>query len=115
MTSLLQTSERTARDSVYVHDSIRMEYRRGNLFHSSDSFNSLFIRSPDTVYLERWHTRWREKEVTRTDTVTQEVTRIETKEVRHVPRFYKYCAALLAFIVLALLLRAALYLYGRFR
>jgi hypothetical protein len=101
----LQTSDRTARDSIYLHDSIRVEYRRGNLYHSSDSFNSLFIRSPDTVYLEKWHTRWREKEVTRIDTVTQEVTRIETKEVRHVPKFYKWCAVVAALLSGVLVLR----------
>jgi len=114
-TSLLQTSERTQRDSVFIHDSIRVEYRRGNLYHSSDSLNSLFIRSPDTVVVEKWHTRWRDRETVRTDTMQVESIKVETKEVRHVPRFYKYCAALLAFIVLALLLRVALYLYGRFR
>ena len=68
----------------------------------------------DTVYLEKWHTRWREREITRTDTVQVETTRTETVQVRYVPRFYKYCAALTALLLILLLLRVTLYLYRRF-
>ena len=46
---------------------------------------------PCTVY--EWHTRWREKEVIRTDTIQVETTRSETVQVRYVPSFYKYCTA----------------------
>ena len=102
------------RDSIYLHDSIRVEYRRGTLEHSPNSSHSPFIRSPDTVYLEKWHTRWREKEITLTDTIQVETIKVETKEVHYVPRFYKYCAALTALLLLFLLLRVTLYLYRRF-
>jgi len=97
MTSRLQTSDRTARDSIYLHDSIFVRIRA------------------DTVFLERWHTRWREKEVTHTDTIQVESIRVETKEVRHVPRFYKYCAALLALVLLLFLIKVAAYIHARFR
>jgi hypothetical protein len=36
-------------------------------------------------------TRWREKEVIRTDTVHLESTRTDTIPVRYVPSFFKYC------------------------
>lgn len=84
------------RDSIYLHDSIFVRIRA------------------DTVYLEKWHTRWREKEITRTDTVQVENIKVETKEVRYVPRFYKYCAALTALLLILLLVKFMLWLYKRF-
>ncbi len=85
----------TQRDSIYLHDSIFVRIRA------------------DTVYLEKWHTRWREKEITRTDTVQIENIKVETKEVRYIPRFYKYCAALTALLLLFLLIKFTLWLYKR--
>ena len=84
------------RDSIYLHDSIFVRIRA------------------DTVYLERWHTRWREKEITRTDTIQVETTKTETVQVRYVPRFYKHCAALTALLLLLLLIQFTLWLYKRF-
>ena len=86
----------TQRDSIYLHDSIFVRIRA------------------DTVYLEKWHTRWREKEITRTDTVQIENIKVETKEVRYIPRFYKYCAALTALLLILLLVKFMLWLYKRF-
>lgn len=108
------TAAHTQRDSIYLHDSIRVEYKRGTLEHSPHSSHSPFIRSPDTVYLEKWHTRWRDRETVRTDTIQVETTKTETVQVRYVPRFYKYCAALTALFLIFILLRVALYLYRRF-
>ena len=102
------------KDSVFVHDSVRVEYRRGSIEHSPNSYNSPFIRSPDTVYLEKWHTRWRDRETVRTDTIQVETIKTETVQVRYVPRFYKYCAAITALLLLFILLRVTLYLYRRF-
>ena len=84
------------RDSIYLHDSIFVRIRA------------------DTVYLEKWHTRWREKEITRTDTIQVESIKVEAKEVRYVPKFYKYCAALTALLLLFLIIKFALGLYKRF-
>ena len=83
-------------DSIYLHDSIFVRIRA------------------DTVYLEKWHTRWREKEITRTDTVQIKNIKVETKEVRYIPRFYKYCAALTALLLILLLVKFMLWLYKRF-
>lgn len=71
------------------------------------------VRSPDTVYMERWHTRWRERTVVRTDTVMTDNVQTETVRVRYVPQFYKVCAALTALGLLILLLRVMLYLRKR--
>ena len=67
----------------------------------------------DTLYVERWHTRWRDRLVTRTDTLWREQVHTETVRVRYVPAFYKYCVAALALLVLCLLLRLAYRLYRR--
>ena len=83
------------RDSIYLHDSIFVRIRA------------------DTVYLEKWHTRWREKEIVHTDTVQVENIKVETKEVRYVPKFYKYCAALTALLLILLLVKFTLWLYKR--
>ena len=84
------------RDSIYLHDSIFVRIRA------------------DTVWLEKWHTRWRDRETIRTDTITNEVIRTETVQVRYIPRFYKYCTALAIILFLIFLLRVTLYLYRRF-
>ena len=84
------------RDSIYLHDSIFVRIRA------------------DTVYLEKWHTKWREKEVIHTDTIQVETTRTETIPVRYVPSFYKCCTAFAILVLMALLLRLVWWLYRRF-
>ena len=78
------------RDSIYLHDSVFVRIRA------------------DTVYLEKWHTRWRDRETVRTDTVHVLSTTTETVQMRYVPAFYKYSAAFTILIVLLLLVRLAL-------
>ena len=90
------TATQMQRDSIYLHDSIFVHIRA------------------DTVYLEKWHTRWRDRETVRTDTIQVETTKTETVKVRYVPKFYKYCAALTALLLLFFLLRVTFYLYRRF-
>ena len=125
------------RDSIYLHDSIRVEYRRGNLFNSSHLSHSLserpvlcpgieeraflhplsdalLIKSPDTVIVEKWHTAYKDRIVQHTDTIQIETTKTETVQVRHVPKFYKYCAALTALLLILLLVKFMLWLYKRF-
>lgn len=125
-----QVANHFQRDSIRLHDSVWVEYRRGsplpllNLREGNkvsnddnlyDSFNSLTqpIRV-DTVYLERWHTRWRDRETVRRDTVTQYATRTETVQVRYIPRFYKWCAVVASVLTAVLLLWIAFRLYRRF-
>ena len=80
----------THRDSIYLHDSVFVRIRA------------------DTVYLERWHTSWRDRETVRTDTIHVQSTTTETMQVRYIPAFYKYSAAFTILIVLLLLVRLAL-------
>ena len=121
------TAARLQRDSIYLHDSIVVTYVLGESGRAGEltrmgcrSGDNVVLdgakRQSDTIFVERekWHTRWREKEITRTDTVQVETTKTETVQVRYVPKFYKYCAALTALVLILLLLRVTLYLYGRF-
>ena len=91
-----QLTNHFQRDSIYLHDSVFVRIRA------------------DTVYLEKWHTKWREKEVIHTDTIQVETTRTATVQVRYVPSFYKYCTAFAFLVLLVLLLRFAWWLYRRF-
>ena len=95
-TNANHVSNNIHRDSIYLHDSIFVRIRA------------------DTVYLEKWHTRWRDRETIRTDTVTQTVTRTETVEKPYVPSFYKYCAAFAILFALYWLVKLALYIKKRF-
>ena len=121
------TAARLQRDSIYLHDSIVVTYILGESGRAGEltrmgcrSGDNVVLdgakRQSDTIFVERekWHTRWREKEITRTDTVQVETTKTETIQVRYVPKFYKYCAALTALLLLFLLIKFALWLYKRF-
>lgn len=95
-TTVSHTANTAHRDSIYLHDSVFVRIRA------------------DTVYLERWHTRWRDRETVRTDTIHVQSTTTETVQVRYIPAFYKYSAAFTILIVLLLLVRLALYMKNRF-
>ena len=77
-------------DSTYRRDSIYIrEYTRG-----------------DTVYLDRWRDRWRERIITHTDTIYQDKEIVvHSPPVKYVPRVVKGLAWIGAFAVFALLLR----------
>ena len=95
-TNANHVSNNIQRDSIYLHDSI-------------------FVRiQADTVYLEKWHTRWRDRETVKTDTITLTETKTETVEKPYVPSFYKYCAAFAILFALYWLVKLALYIAKRY-
>ena len=89
-------SNNIQRDSIYLHDSIFVHIRA------------------DTVYLEKWHTRWRDRETVKTDTITLTETKTETVEKPYVPSFYKYCAVFAILFALYWLVKLALYIVKRY-
>ena len=95
-TNTNHVSNNIQRDSIYLHDSIFVRIRA------------------DTVYLEKWHTRWRDRETVKTDTITLTETKTETVEKPYVPSFYKYCAAFAILFALYWLVKLALYLVKRY-
>ena len=106
-------SNTTQRDSIYLHDSVSYTYRPAKIslpYRKGAGVGAL----PDTVYLEKWHTRWRDRETVRTDTIHVQSTTTETVQVRYIPAFYKCSAAFTILIVLLLLVRLTLYMKNRF-
>ena len=95
-TNTNHVSNNIQRDSIYLHDSIFVRIRA------------------DTVYLEKWHTRWRDRETVKTDTITLTETKTETVEKPYVPSFYKYCAAFAILFALYWLVKLALYIAKRY-
>ena len=96
--NLQQTTKQQQKDSIYVHDSIYVTYRQ-----AKQNISLHTPIPPDTIYLERWHTRWRERIVTQTDTITQTKIETQTQQVRYVPSIYKYCTAFAILVILYLL------------
>ncbi|MBR2164958.1 MAG: hypothetical protein IJ915_00210 [Paludibacteraceae bacterium] len=108
-----QLSTHIQRDSIYLHDSVLYTYRPAKIslpYREGAGVGS----PPDTVYLEKWHTRWRDRATVKTDTITLTETKTETVEKPYVPSFYKYCAAFAILVVLYLLVRLALYIKRHF-
>lgn len=95
-TNTNHVSNNIQRDSIYLHDSIFVRIRA------------------DTVYLEKWHTRWRHRETVKTDTIALTETKTETVEKPYVPSFYKYCAAFAILFVLYWLVKLAQYIAKRY-
>ena len=91
-----QLSNHFQRDSIYLHDSIFVHIRA------------------DTVYLEKWHTRWRDRETLKTDTITLTETKTEMVEKPYVPSFYKYCVTFTILFALYWLVKLALYIAKRY-
>ena len=92
-TIAIPTNQHYNRDSVYIyqHDSVLIAGRN------------------DTVFVDRWHTQVREKVVQSTDTIYQIKPFEVVREVKHVPKFYKVCAWLLAGILLFTIGRFTMY------
>ena len=80
-------STKMQHDSTYVYerDSVSTSYHldRRSRLDRLDERSGL-----DTIYIERWHTRWRDKVVNRCDTVYVQPTIPPDKPI---PRFYKDC------------------------
>ncbi len=109
-----QLSTHIQRDSIYLHDSVSYTYRPARISLPYNREGAGVCSPPDTVYLEKWHTRWRDRETVKTDTITLTETKTETVEKPYVPSFYKYCASLAILFALYWLVKLALYIKKRF-
>ncbi len=81
-------------------------------YHRDSIFVREYIRG-DTVYLDRWRDRWRERVVLRADTVFRDrEVQIQLPPERYVPRIVKGLACIGAAAILALLLWLLLKIRG---
>ena len=99
---------------MYLHESVSYTYRPARISLPYNREGAGVCSPPDTVYLEKWHTRWRDRETVKTDTITLTETKTETVEKPYVPSFYKVCAAFAILFVLFLLVRLVLYIKKRY-
>ena len=99
---------------VVYKDSIRTEYKHDSTYiYQRDS---IFIKEKaDTVFVNKYVTRYKDVLKIERDTVWQENKVVEVKEVRYVPTHIKVFAWVGAFFAVALLVRIALWLYSKFK
>lgn len=80
---------------------IRTHYERDSIFiHDSTAFAMV----QDTIYIDRWHTKYRYSVLNKTDTVylNHEVV-IHSPPERYIPPFYRWCTRVLIIAVILLI------------
>lgn len=99
-----------ARDSVrvqHVLDSVYL-YERDSIFVHAKK---------DTVWVERWKTRYKDVLKIQRDTVIDTKTEVQVQQVRYVPKYYRFCSWAFWIVVAILLIRLAWWVakeyYGR--
>lgn len=96
-----------------VRDSIRMEYKLDSIYlYERDS---IYIHSKaDTVWVEKWKTRYKDVMKIERDTIYQENKVVEVNEVRYIPDWVKWLAWIGGGAIALLLIRVALWVYRKF-
>lgn len=95
-----------------VRDSIRMEYKLDSTYiYERDS---IYIHSKaDTVWVEKWKTRYKDVMKIERDTIYQENKVVEVNEVRYIPDIVKWLAWIGGAAIALLLIRVALWVYRK--
>lgn len=96
-----------------VRDSIRMEYKLDSIYlYERDS---IYIHAKaDTVWVEKWKTRYKDVMKIERDTIYQENKVVEVNEVRYIPDWVKWLAWIGGGSIALLLIRVALWIYRKF-
>lgn len=99
-----------------IIDSVRVEYKLDSVYlYERDS---IFVHEKrDTVFIERWKTRYKDVLKIQRDTVIDTKTDVQVQEVRYVPRYYRFTSWAFWIVVAILLIRLAWWIakkyYGR--
>lgn len=99
-----------------TRDSVRVEYKLDSIYlYERDS---IFVHEKrDTVFVERWKTRYKDVLKIQRDTVIDTKTEVQVQEVRYVPRYYRFTSWAFWIVVAILLIRLAWWIakkyYGR--
>ena len=97
-------------------DSVRVEYKLDSVYlYERDS---IFVHEKrDTVFIERWKTRYKDVLKIQRDTVIDTKTEVQVQEVRYVPKYYRFTSWAFWIVVAILLIRLAWWIakkyYGR--
>ena len=96
-----------------VRDSIRTEYKLDSIYlYEKDS---VFIKEKaDTVFVEKWKTRYKDVLKIERDTIYQENKAVEVKVEQYVPQYIKWFAVIGAFFVVFCLVKIGLWMYRKF-
>jgi hypothetical protein len=94
-------------------DSIVTEYKLDSTYiYEKDS---IFIKEKaDTVFVEKWKTRYKDVMKIERDTIYQENKVVEVNEVRYIPDLVKWLAWIGAFFVLFYIVKIGLWVYRKF-
>lgn len=96
-----------------VRDSIRTEYKLDSIYlYQRDSIH--IREKADTVFVNKYVTRYKDVLKIERDTIWQENTTVEVQEVKYIPEIVKWFAWIGAAAVLYVLLRIALWVYRKF-
>lgn len=99
-----------------TRDSVRVEYKLDSVYlYERDS---IFVHAnKDTVFVERWKTRYKDVLKIQHDTVIDAKTEVQVQEVRYVPKYYRFTSWAFWIVVAILLIRIAWWIakkyYGR--
>lgn len=99
-----------------VRDSVRVEYKLDSVYlYERDS---IFVHSKrDTVFVERWKTRYKDVLKIQHDTICDTKTEVQVQHVRYVPKYYRFTSWAFWIVVAILLIRLAWWIakkyYGR--
>lgn len=94
-------------------DSVRVEYKLDSVYlYERDS---IFVHEKrDTVFVERWKTRYKDVMKIQRDTVIDTKTEVQVQRVEVTPRFAKFCYWWFGISAFLLVAGAALWIYKKF-
>lgn len=95
-----------------TRDSVRVEYKLDSVYlYERDS---IFVSEKrDTVFVERWKTRYKDVMKIQRDTVIDTKTEVQVQRVEITPRFAKFCYWWFGASVFLLIAGAAIWIYKK--
>lgn len=89
-----------------VRDSVRVQHVLDSIYlYERDS---IFVHAKaDTVFVERWKTRYKDVIRVERDTVRDTHTEVQVQQVRYVPKYYKFTSWSFWIIIALVLVRVA--------
>ena len=89
-----------------TRDSVRVEYKLDSVYlYERDS---IFVHEKrDTVFVERWKTRYKDVLKIQHDTILDTRTEVQVQQVRYVPKYYRFCSWAFWIVVAVVLIRLA--------
>ena len=96
-----------------TRDSVRVEYKLDSVYlYERDS---IFVHEKrDTVFIERWKTRYKDVLKIQRDTVIDTKTEVQVQRVEVTPRFAKFCYWWFGITAFLLIAGAALWICKKF-